>query len=157
MDILNVEKTVLIFIVIAIALILLLGKIIGKFFKIHDNTSTLISISMAICGGSAIAAIAPILKSNDEEIAISISIIFILNSVALILFPSIGHLLNLSQVEFGLWAALAIHDTSSVVGASAIYGCLALSIATVVKLTRALFIIPLSISTAWIKKITKTN
>ena len=152
MDILNVEKTVLIFIVIAIALILLLGKIIGKFFKIHDNTSTLISISMAICGGSAIAAIAPILKSKDEEIAISISIIFILNSVALILFPSIGHLLNLSQVEFGLWAALAIHDTSSVVGASAIYGCLALSIATVVKLTRALFIIPLSISTAWIKK-----
>ncbi|MGO3300156.1 MAG: YeiH family protein, partial [Pseudoalteromonas sp.] len=102
----------------------------------------LISFGTAICGGSAIAAMAPVIKAKDHEVAVALGIVFLLNGVGLLLFPSIGHYLELSQEQFGMWAALAIHDTSSVVGASATYGAAALSIATTVKLTRAMWIIP---------------
>src|SRR6202042_2233862 len=116
----------------------------------------LITAATAICGGSAIAAIAPITNANEEEISVSMGTVFLLNSVALLLFPPIGHLLHLTQNQFGLWAALAIHDTSSVVGAAAAYGAVALAIGMTVKLARALWIVPLSIGTAIVKK-TKTR
>ena len=112
----------------------------------------LISVGTAVCGGSAIAAISPITKAGEEEIAVSLGTIFILNSVALLLFPLIGTRLHLSQTQFGLWSALAIHDTSSVVGAAAKFGALALAVGTTVKLARALWIVPLSLGTAAVKK-----
>ena len=102
----------------------------------------LISFGTAICGGSAIAAMAPVIKAKDHEVAVALGIVFLLNGIGLLLFPAIGHYFELTQQQFGLWAALAIHDTSSVVGASATYGAVALSIATTVKLTRAMWIIP---------------
>jgi uncharacterized integral membrane protein (TIGR00698 family) len=105
-------------------------------------------VGTAICGGSAIAAVAPITNANEEEISVSMGTVFLLNSVALLLFPAVGHLLHLSQNQFGLWAALAIHDTSSVVGAAAAYGTQALAIGTTVKLARALWIVPVSLLTA---------
>jgi len=112
----------------------------------------LITAGTAICGGSAIAAVAPIVQASDEEIAISMGTVFILNSVALFLFPPIGWALHLSQEQFGLWSALAIHDTSSVVGATARYGAVALVVGTTIKLARALWIVPLAIGTAAAKK-----
>ncbi len=124
------------------------GWLIGKWLKIERNTSHLISSGTAICGGSAIAAIAPIINAGEKEISVAMGTIFILNSIALFLFPPIGRHLGLSQHQFGLWAAIAIHDTSSVVGAAARYGPEALKIATTVKLTRALWIIPLSLLAA---------
>ncbi len=108
----------------------------------------LISTGTAICGGSAIAAVGPITQASDEEMAVSLGTVFVLNSVALLIFPAIGTALKLTQSQFGLWAALAIHDTSSVVGAAAKYGADALAIATTVKLARALWIVPLSVATA---------
>jgi uncharacterized membrane protein YadS len=105
----------------------------------------------AICGGSAIAAVGPITGASDEQMAVSLGTVFVLNSVALLVFPAIGMALKLTQSQFGLWAALAIHDTSSVVGAAAKYGMLALQVGTTVKLARALWIVPLSIATAIIK------
>ncbi|MCA1637237.1 MAG: putative sulfate exporter family transporter, partial [Acidobacteria bacterium] len=121
---------------------LAIGYLIGKLFKVKDKTSSLISSGTAICGGSAIAAVAPAIDADSEEISVSLGTVFILNSVALFLFPTIGHALNLSQNQFGIWAAIAIHDTSSVVGAAQSYGAEALAIATTVKLTRALWIAP---------------
>ena len=116
-----------------------LGLLVGKFLRIGGKASFLITAGTAICGGSAIAAIAPITEANEEEISVSMGTVFLLNSVALLLFPAIGHLLHLSQNQFRLsWAALAIHDTSSVVGAGAAYGAQALAIGTTVKLARAL-------------------
>jgi uncharacterized integral membrane protein (TIGR00698 family) len=112
----------------------------------------LISTGTAICGGSAIAAVGPILQANDEEMAVSIGTVFILNSIALLIFPAIGSALQLSQWQFGLWAALAIHDTSSVVGAASRYGNDALVVATTVKLARALWIVPLALATAAVKR-----
>ena len=112
----------------------------------------MISVGTAICGGSAIAAVGPVAGANDDEMSVSLGTIFILNSVALILFPLIGTWLNLSQTQFGLWAALAIHDTSSVVGAGAKYGAVALAVGTTVKLARALWIVPVTLSTAAIKR-----
>ena len=111
----------------------------------------LISTGTAICGGSAIAAVGPITNATDEEMAVSLGTVFVLNSVALLIFPAIGTALKLTQQQFGLWAALAIHDTSSVVGAAAKYGAVALAIATTVKLARALWIVPLSIATAVVR------
>ena len=125
-----------------------LGLILGKLFKVAGKASYLITLGTAICGGSAIAAIAPILNANEEEISISMGTVFLLNSVALLLFPAIGWRMHLSQNQFGLWAALAIHDTSSVVGAAARYGPQALAIGTTVKLARALWIVPVSLITA---------
>lgn len=131
---------------------LILGFFIGKWFKTDRKTSHLISCGTAICGGSAIAAISPVIKSNENQTSIALGVIFILNSIALFVFPFIGHQLDLSQKDFGLWCALAIHDTSSVVGAANKYGAEALQIATTVKLARALWIIPISILTALIFK-----
>jgi len=128
---------------------LTLGWLIGKWLKIERNTSHLISSGTAICGGSAIAAIAPILNAGEKEISVALGTVFILNSVALFIFPPIGHFFGLSQAQFGLWSAIAIHDTSSVVGAAARYGEEALRIATTVKLTRALWILPLSFFAAF--------
>ena len=125
-----------------------MGLLLGKSLRIGGKASFLITAGTAICGGSAIAAIAPITEANEEEISVSMGTVFLLNSVALLLFPAIGHLLHLNQNQFGLWAALAIHDTSSVVGAGAAYGAQALAIGTTVKLARALWIVPVSLLTA---------
>lgn len=127
---------------------LLLGTFLGKWLRTDKKTSHLISCGTAICGGSAIAAISPVIKSNENQTSIALGVIFILNSIALFVFPFIGHQLNLSQQDFGLWCAIAIHDTSSVVGAANKYGAEALQIATTVKLARALWIIPISLLTA---------
>ena len=131
---------------------LILGTFLGKWLKTDKKTSHLISCGTAICGGSAIAAISPVIKSNENQTSIALGVIFILNSIALFVFPIIGHQLDLSQKEFGLWCAIAIHDTSSVVGAANKYGSEALQIATTVKLARALWIIPISLLTAVIFK-----
>lgn len=127
---------------IGISLTLLLGYLLGRFFKTEKNTSLLLSFGTAICGGSAIAAMAPVIKAKDHEIAVSLATVFTLNAVALLLFPAIGHLMALPDNLFGAWAGLAIHDTSSVVGAASTYSKTALSLATTVKLTRALWITP---------------
>lgn len=132
--------------------VMVLGWIFGRFLGVSKKASYLITVGTAICGGSAIAAIAPITDPNDEEMAMSLGTVFVLNSVALLLFPLIGLALHLTQMQFGLWAALAIHDTSSVVGASAKYGTQALQIATTVKLARALWIVPLAMVTAHFSK-----
>lgn len=131
---------------------LILGTFLGKWLKTDKKTSHLISCGTAICGGSAIAAISPVIKSDENQTSIALGVIFILNSIALFVFPFIGHQLDLSQKEFGLWCAIAIHDTSSVVGAANKYGAEALQIATTVKLARALWIIPISLLTAAIFK-----
>jgi len=140
------------FTIISIVSTLILGTFLGKWFKTDKKTSHLISCGTAICGGSAIAAIAPVIKSNEKQTSVALGVIFILNSVALFLFPAVGHWLDLSQKEFGLWCAIAIHDTSSVVGAASKFGPEALQIATTVKLARALWIIPVALITAFIFK-----
>jgi len=127
---------------------MLLGLGLGYLIHVQKKASFLISAGTAICGGSAIAAVGPIAEANEEEMAVSLGTVFILNSVALFLFPVIGLALHMSQTQFGLWAALAIHDTSSVVGATAKYGAAALAVGTTIKLTRALWIVPLSAATA---------
>ncbi len=137
---------------ISITFALSLGVLLGKLLQVGKTQSLLISFGTAICGGSAIAAMGPVLMANEEEMAVSLGTVFVLNSVALLLFPFIGHLVHFSQTQFGLWAALAIHDTSSVVGAGAKYGPTALAVGTTVKLARALWIVPLAIATAMLKK-----
>jgi len=137
-----------IFTVISILGTLLVGLSIGRFFKIEQKTSLLISGGTAICGGSAIAALAPVIRAEERQVSVALGVVFILNSVALFVFPVVGHWLGLSQVQFGLWSAIAIHDTSSVVGAAGRYGTEALQIATTVKLARALWIIPVSLVAA---------
>jgi uncharacterized integral membrane protein (TIGR00698 family) len=137
---------------ISIIFVLSFGVLLGWMLRVGKTQSALISVGTAICGGSAIAAMGPILQANEEEMAVSLGTVFVLNSVALLLFPFIGWQLHLSQTQFGLWAALAIHDTSSVVGAGAKYGAVALAVGTTVKLARALWIVPLAIATAMVKK-----
>lgn len=132
------------FTVSTIILVMVLGMILAKIFRIDKTIAQLISAGTAICGGSAIAAVSPILKANSKQTSIALGIVFVLNAVALFIFPEIGHFFNLSQNQFGIWSAIAIHDTSSVVGASSKYGSEALQIATTVKLARALWIIPLA-------------
>jgi len=136
----------------SIGIAILLGWAFGKLLRVEKGTSFLISAGTAICGGSAIAAISPITEASEEEIAVSLGTVFVLNSVALLIFPLVGSALHLSQTQFGLWSALAIHDTSSVVGATAKFGALALAVGTTVKLARALWIVPLSLGTAVAKK-----
>ena len=131
-----------------ICLTLLAGIILGKIFKIEEKISILISSGTAICGGSAIAAVSPVIEAEEGQISVALGTVFILNSVALVLFPFIGTYFDLSQPQFGLWSAIAIHDTSSVVGAAQKYGEQALQIATTVKLERALWIIPLTFATS---------
>ncbi|MEG1378196.1 MAG: putative sulfate exporter family transporter [Bacteroidales bacterium] len=142
----------MIFTVVSVVSVMCLGILLGRRMRIDKKTSYLISSGTAICGGSAIAAVAPVVKANDHEITVAMGTIFILNAVALFIFPPIGHLLDMTQEQFGLWAAIAIHDTSSVVGAGAAYGEKALEIATMVKLTRALWIIPLAIVSSLVFK-----
>ena len=132
----------------SITFAMLLGWALGRLLRVRQGTSFLISAGTAICGGSAIAAISPITNAGEEEIGVSLGTIFILNSVALLIFPIIGAMLHMTQSQFGLWSALAIHDTSSVVGATAKFGAMALAVGTTVKLARALWIVPLSMGTA---------
>ena len=127
---------------------MLLGLGLGKLIRVSKKAAFLISAGTAICGGSAIAAVGPIADANEEEMAVALGSVFILNSVALFLFPAVGYLLHMNQAQFGLWSALAIHDTSSVVGATARYGSTALAVGTTIKLARALWIVPLSVGTA---------
>ncbi len=136
----------------SITFAMLLGWGLGKVLSVKKRISFLISAGTAICGGSAIAAIAPISNATEEEIAVSLGTVFVLNSVALIAFPFIGSMLHLTQTQFGLWSALAIHDTSSVVGAAAKFGAVALAVGTTVKLARALWIVPMSIGTSAFNK-----
>lgn len=145
--------------IISIAGTLLAGIFIGRMFRVDKTTSYLVSAGTAICGGSAIAATSPVAGANEEQTSVSLVVVFVLNAVALFIFPVIGHILGLSQSQFGVWAAIAIHDTSSVVGAASTYGEEALNIATTIKLVRALWIIPLVILTAFIfkKKGTKVS
>ena len=138
--------------VVSILLTLLAGGVVGRALRTPPQTSLLISFGTAICGGSAIAALAPVIEAKDDEIAVALATVFTLNAVALPAFPAVGHLLRMSQHDFGVWAGLAIHDTSSVVGAAAVYGSTALTIGTTVKLTRAMWIVPFVSGTAWIKK-----
>ncbi|MCY1636353.1 YeiH family protein [Marinifilum sp. D737] len=137
---------------ISVTVVMLLGIFLGKLLKVEKNISLLIACGTAICGGSAIAAVAPVLNSKNYQNSFALIVVFVLNAIALLLFPFLGHQLGLSQETFGNWAAIAIHDTSSVVGAGAIYGEKALQIATTVKLIRALWIIPLSILIAFMNR-----
>lgn len=132
------------FTVSTIALVMIFGLFLAKILKIDKTIAQLISAGTAICGGSAIAAVAPILKANSKQTSVALGIVFVLNAVALFIFPEIGHFFNLTQNQFGIWSAIAIHDTSSVVGAASKYDNEALQIATTVKLARALWIIPLA-------------
>ncbi len=129
----------------SITIVLSVGYLLGRVLGLNRRMAHLISSGTAICGGSAIAAVAPAIEAKGEEISISLGVIFLLNSIALIIFPVMGHYFGLTQHQFGLWSAIAIHDTSSVVGAAATYGEEALKVATTVKLTRALWIIPISL------------
>ena len=138
--------------VFSIIITLVLGFFLGKMLKMNRKSSHLISSGTAICGGSAIAAVAPVINASEKDISISLGVIFLLNSIALIVFPPLGHLFGLSQHQFGLWCAIAIHDTSSVVGAAYTFGEEALKVATTVKLARALWIIPLSILSVFLFK-----
>ena len=132
---------------------LLIGWVIGrKLLKVGRDTSYLISSGTAICGGSAIAAVGPVLRAKDSDMSVALGTIFVLNAIALFIFPVVGHALGMSQQDFGTWAAIAIHDTSSVVGAGAAYGEEALRVATTIKLTRALWIIPVASLTSFIFK-----
>lgn len=141
------------FTILSVFGILLIGWVIGrKLLKVGRDTSYLISSGTAICGGSAIAAVGPVLRAKDSDMSVALGTIFVLNAIALFIFPIVGHALGMSQQDFGTWAAIAIHDTSSVVGAGAAYGEEALRVATTIKLTRALWIIPVAILTSFIFK-----
>ena len=151
-EVIKAGKSGFVYTALGISFALIVGLALGKFLQVRGNASYLITTGTAICGGSAIAAIAPIIQADEQETAVSLATIFILNSVALIAFPLIGAAQHLSQTQFGLWAALAIHDTSSVVGASSKYGAQALIVGTTVKLARALWIVPLALGTAAVKR-----
>lgn len=140
-------KEGMLFTVVSVVLVLGLGMLAGKLLGVRKNISYLIASGTAICGGSAIAAVAPIVGAEDDEISVSLGTVFLLNAIALFVFPPIGKMFGLTQEQFGIWSAIAIHDTSSVVGAGAAYGDIALQVATMVKLTRALWIIPLAVFT----------
>jgi uncharacterized integral membrane protein (TIGR00698 family) len=150
-EVLKAGRSGFIYTALGISFAFLVGTALAKLLQVRGNTSFLITTGTAICGGSAIAAIGPIVQANEEEMAVSLGTVFILNSVALLIFPPVGNALHLSQSQFGLWAALAIHDTSSVVGAATRYGQQALIVGTTVKLARALWIVPLALFTAAMK------
>jgi len=139
---------------VSIAITMSVGLAAGRALGVKPATATLISAGTAICGGSAIAAVAPVIQADDDDVAVSAAIVFLLNAVGLVLFPALGHLLALDEPTFGRWAALAIHDTSSVVGASAAYGATALAVGTTTKLVRALYIGPL---TWWLARRSQTR
>lgn len=145
-------RTGFVYTAIGIAFVMLSGVALGRVLKVDETAAFLISTGTAICGGSAIAAVGPVAGASDEEMSVSLGTVFVLNSIALLTFPAIGTMLKLSESQFGLWAALAIHDTSSVVGAATKYGAVALVVGTTVKLARALWIVPMSIGTAVLKR-----
>ena len=147
-EVLRAGRSGFLYTAVSITVAMLLGLGLGYFIRVGKIPAFLISAGTAICGGSAIAAVGPIADANEEEMAVALGTVFILNSVALFLFPLVGYAFRMSQQQFGLWSALAIHDTSSVVGAAAKYGPTALAIATTIKLARALWIVPLSLVTA---------
>ena len=151
-QVLRAGRSGFIYTALGIAFALTLGMLIGRILRVERTAAFLIATGTAICGGSAIAAVAPIVGATDEEMSVSLGTVFLLNSVALLTFPWIGAAVRLDETQFGLWSALAIHDTSSVVGAAAKYGALALAVATTVKLARALWIVPLALGTAVAKR-----
>ena len=151
-EVLNTGRTSIVISVVGILFTIFVGYLLGRWFKTDRNTSTLISFGTAICGGSAIAAMAPVIKAKNDQTAVALATVFTLNAVALLLFPTIGHLLHLDQATFGAWAGLAIHDTSSVVGAASAYGSHALAVGTTVKLTRAIWIMPFVLGAAWMTR-----
>ena len=147
---LQAGKEGMLYTIISVVGVMLLGVFLGKLLNINRKNSYLISSGTAICGGSAIAAVAPVIDADDNDTSLALITIFVLNAVALFVFPVIGGMLELTQQQFGTWAAIAIHDTSSVVGAGAAYGDEALKVATTIKLTRALWIIPLAFISAFV-------
>jgi len=151
-EVIKAGRSGFVYTALGISFALIVGLGLGKWLHVRGNSSFLITAGTAICGGSAIAAVAPIIQADEQEVAVALGTVFILNSVALLLFPLVGAALRLTQQQFGLWAALAIHDTSSVVGAAAKYGKEALVIGTTVKLARALWIVPLALGTAAVKR-----
>lgn len=150
-EVIRAGKDALLYTIAGITFTLLASVLIGRLFKVQKKIAALISFGTAICGGSAIAAMAPVIEAKDEETGVAMATVFTLNSVALLLFPLVGHELHLSQDIFGTWAGLAIHDTSSVVGAAAAFGAPALATATTVKLARAIWIMPLAFGASWLK------
>jgi uncharacterized integral membrane protein (TIGR00698 family) len=151
-EVLRAGSSGFIYTALGIAATMVVGIALGRLLRVEEISALLISVGTAICGGSAIAAVGPVAGAKDDEMSVSLGTVFILNSVALLIFPFIGRAFGLDERQFGLWAALAIHDTSSVVGAAAKYGAGALAIGTTVKLARALWIVPLTIGTAFIKR-----
>jgi len=151
-QVLKAGRSGFVYTALGICFALSLGMLLARALKVKPTAGFLIATGTAICGGSAIAAVGPVAGANEEEMSVALGTVFILNSVALLTFPSIGAALHLSQTQFGLWAALAIHDTSSVVGAAAKYGALALAVGTTVKLARALWIVPMCLGTAAVKR-----
>jgi uncharacterized integral membrane protein (TIGR00698 family) len=151
-QVLQAGREGLLYTALSILVVLTLGLLLGRLLKVQQTEAFLIAVGTAICGGSAIAAVGPVAGARDEQMSVSLGTVFILNSIALVTFPVVGAALGLSQTQFGLWAALAIHDTSSVVGAGAKYGAVALAVATTVKLARALWIVPLTLGTAFVKR-----
>ena len=151
-EVVQVGRSGFLYTALSITAVMSIGLGLGYLIRVSKKSSFLIAAGTAICGGSAIAAVGPIADANEEEMAVSLGTVFILNSIALFLFPVIGLALHMTQSQFGLWSALAIHDTSSVVGATAKFGAAALAIGTTVKLARALWIVPLSIATAFTLK-----
>ncbi len=151
-EVLRAGRTGFVYTAASITFALVVGLSLGRFFNVQSIPSLLISTGTAICGGSAIAAVGPVVNAGEEEMAVSLGTVFVLNSVALFLFPVLGYALHLTQVQFGLWSALAIHDTSSVVGATAKYGSEALMVGTTIKLARALWIVPVAFGVAMLRK-----
>ncbi len=158
----NIEKSLqsgaegMIFTIVSVILVMVVGVLLARYMRIDRKTGYLISAGTAICGGSAIAAVGPVIKAKENEMAVSLGVIFILNAIALFIFPPMGHWFGLTQTQFGTWAAIAIHDTSSVVGAGAAFDQMyypgsteACDLATLIKCTRALWIIPLAFFTMW--------
>lgn len=145
------------FTIVSVIGVMVFGVLLGYWMNLQRKTSYLIASGTAICGGSAIAAVGPVLKANDHEMAVSLGVIFILNAIALFIFPPLGRMFDMSQAQFGTWAAIAIHDTSSVVGAGDAYGPEACQIATLIKCTRALWIIPLAFVTMFIFRDKNSN
>jgi uncharacterized integral membrane protein (TIGR00698 family) len=147
-EVIRAGRTGFLYTLLSISFAMIVGMSLGALLKVQQKSAFLISTGTAICGGSAIAAVGPISEASEEQMAVSLGTVFVLNSIALLVFPSIGAALGMTQTQFGLWAALAIHDTSSVVGAAAKYGAVALAVGTTVKLARALWIVPMSVGTA---------
>jgi len=151
-EVMKIGRSGFIYTILGIAFVMMVGMSLARFLKVTSNNGFLIAVGTAICGGSAIVAVGPVVEATDEEMSVSLGTVFILNSVALILFPMVGNALGLTQEQFGLWAALAIHDTSSVVGAGIKYGAVALTVATTVKLARAMWIAPVALVAATRKR-----